>query len=238
MLTSAKNPKVVAAVRLKKRALREEDRRFLVEGAQAVAEALAEDGRLLSLFVQDDLDPLAVRARQAGVAVDAVTRPVMERLTSTVTPQGVVGVAPFVDVALDDLAPPGAVAVLHEVRDPGNAGTILRSADAAGAAGVVFAGSSVDAYNPKTRPRVRGLDLPRAGHAGRRRRRTRSRHSGARASPSSRWTCTARTICSRWSSLGRRRSCSATRRTACPATILEAADRRVRVPQAGRAESL
>ena len=149
MLTSAKNPKVVAAVRLKKRALREEDRRFLVEGAQAVGEALAEEGRLLSLFVQDELDPLAVRARQTGVPVDEVSDRVMERLTSTVTPQGVVGIAPFVDVKIDDIEAPGAVAVLHEVRDPGNAGTILRSADAAGAAGVVFAGSSVDAYNPK-----------------------------------------------------------------------------------------
>ena len=150
MLTSGKNPKVVAAVRLKKRALREEDRRFLVEGAQAVAEALAEDGRVESLFVEDDLDPLAIRAKQAGVRVDHVTERVMERLTSTVTPPGVVGVAPFVDVNLDALRPPGAVALLHEVRDPGNAGTILRSADAAGAVGVVFAGSSVDAYNAKS----------------------------------------------------------------------------------------
>lgn len=150
MLTSAKNPKVVAAVRLKKRALREEERCFLVEGAQAVAEALADDGRLLSLFVSEDLDPLAMRARQAGVSVERVSDRVMERLTSTVTPQGVVGIAPFVDVRIDDLMPPGVVAVLHDVRDPGNAGTILRSADAAGAAGVVFAGSSVDAYNPKS----------------------------------------------------------------------------------------
>jgi len=149
VLTSAKNQKVVAAVRLKKRTLREEERRFLVEGAQAVSEALAEEGRLLSLFVTDELDPLAVRARQAGSAVEQVSERVMERLTSTVTPQGVVGIAPFVDVAIDELASTGAVAVLHEVRDPGNAGTILRSADAAGAAGVVFAGSSVDVYNPK-----------------------------------------------------------------------------------------
>ena len=81
--------------------------------------------------------------------VEQVSDRVMERLTSTVTPQGVVGIAPFVDVGIDDLRRSGAVAVLHEVRDPGNAGTILRSADAAGAAGVVFAGSSVDAYNPK-----------------------------------------------------------------------------------------
>lgn len=150
MLTSARNPKVVAAIRLKKRALREEDRRFLVEGAQGVAEALAEEGRLRSLFVTDDLDPLAVRARRADVPVLTVGARVMERLTSTVTPQGVVGVAPFVDVPIEGLPSSGCVAVLHEVRDPGNAGTIIRSADAAGAAGVVFAGSSVDTYNPKT----------------------------------------------------------------------------------------
>lgn len=150
MLTSAKNPKVVAAVRLKKRALREEDRAFLVEGAQGVGEALVEDGRLRTLFVRDPLDPVAVRAGQAGVSVEPVSDPVMDRLTSTVTPQGVVGVAPYLDVPIERLASPGVVAVLHEVRDPGNAGTILRSADAAGAAGVVFAGNTVDVYNPKS----------------------------------------------------------------------------------------
>ena len=150
MLTSAKNPKVVAAVRLKKRALREEERAFLVEGAQGVGEALAEEGRLRTLFVRDALDPVAVRAGQAGVAVEPVSDSVMDRLTSTVTPQGVVGVAPYLDVPIERLASPGVVAVLHEVRDPGNAGTILRSADAAGAAGVVFAGNTVDVYNPKS----------------------------------------------------------------------------------------
>ena len=56
----------------------------------------------------------------------------MRHLTSTVTPQGLVGLAAFVDVPLDALDPPACVAVLHAVRDPGNAGTVLRSADAAG----------------------------------------------------------------------------------------------------------
>src|SRR5262249_59649796 len=81
--------------------------------------------------------------------VDAVG-PVMARLTSTVTQQNIVGVAPYVDVALDAVPATGCVAVLHEVRDPGNAGTIVRSADAAGAAAVVFGAASVDVYNPKT----------------------------------------------------------------------------------------
>lgn len=150
MLTSIKNPKVAAAVRLKKRAFREEDRRFLVEGAQGVGEALEQPGHLLSLFVIDVMEPPAVRARQSGVEVHEVSPDVMAKLTSTVTPQGIVGVSPFLDVASDVLPDTGCIAVLHEVRDPGNAGTVLRSADAAGAEGVVFTTSSVDAYNPKT----------------------------------------------------------------------------------------
>jgi TrmH family RNA methyltransferase len=84
------------------------------------------------------------------VDVHEVSPDVMGKLTSTVTPQGIVGVSPFLDVASATLRDVGCIAVLNEVRDPGNAGTVLRSADAAGAGGVVFTASSVDAYNPKT----------------------------------------------------------------------------------------
>jgi TrmH family RNA methyltransferase len=173
VITSAKNPKVLAAARLHKRAMREDDRRFLVEGAQGVREALEESPSVLqTLFVEDELHELAVRARDQGVDVVHAAPAVLARLTSTVTPQGIVGVAPFVDVALEMLESAGCVAVLHEVRDPGNAGTILRSADAAGATGVVFTASSVDLYNPKTVrasagsvfhvPLVRGVTTPAA----------------------------------------------------------------------------
>ena len=151
MISSVKNPKVVAAARLHKRAMREHDRRFLVEGAQGVREALAETPPALeTLFVEDDLHELAVRAREVGVDVVHADTAVVTRLTSTVTPQGVVGVAPFVDVGLDGLGSGGCVSILHEVRDPGNAGTIVRSADASGADGIVFTTSSVDVYNAKT----------------------------------------------------------------------------------------
>jgi TrmH family RNA methyltransferase len=150
VLTSTKNPRVAAAARLKKRSFREDDARFLVEGAQAVAEALEESGRLEVLFATDELEPVVARARQAGVHVFTVTEDVMAKLTSTVTPQGIVGVAPFLDVGLDALPEDGCLPILHEVRDPGNAGTVLRSADAAGAGGVVFSSTSVDVYNPKT----------------------------------------------------------------------------------------
>ena len=150
MLTSVRNPKVAAAIKLKKRAFRERDRAFLVEGAQAVGEALGHPGGLSALYHSDPSHPLVEAARRAGGEVHHVSEDVMHRLTSTVTPQGLVGVASFVDLALDALEAPRCVAVLHAVRDPGNAGTVLRSADGAGADAVVFSTSSVDAYNPKT----------------------------------------------------------------------------------------
>lgn len=132
--------------------MREQERRFLVEGAQAVSEAL-EAGALESLFVvrgeNDRIDRLAGEASGGGVDVFDVSERVAAHLTSAVTPQGIVGVSGFVDRPIE-AAPPDLVAVLCSVRDPGNAGTILRSADAAGASAVVFAESSVDVYNPKT----------------------------------------------------------------------------------------
>ena len=156
----------------------------------------------------------------------------MERLTSTVTPQGVVGVAPFVDVGLDALPRAGAVAVLHEVRDPGNAGTILRSADAAGAAGVVFAGPSVDAYNPKTVRASAGsiFHVPVVRDVATTTRSTRSRAAGRVVVA---MDAAGRTTCSRRSCPRRRRSCSGTRRTGCRPEILDAADRGCACPSRG-----
>ena len=100
------------------------------------------------------------RSRHAGL-VDAVARTgapvhevsgeVMAELAQTVTPQGLLAVCPFIDVPLDALiaGQPRLVVVLANVRDPGNAGTVLRTADAAGADGVIFAAASVDPYNSK-----------------------------------------------------------------------------------------
>ena len=83
-----------------------------------------------------------------------VSAAVLAALGETVTPQGVVGVAAAIDVPLADavtgaLVRPRLVAVLHEVADPGNAGTVLRTADAAGADAVVLTAGSVDPYNGK-----------------------------------------------------------------------------------------
>jgi TrmH family RNA methyltransferase len=155
LITTAHNRAVSSARRLAKRSFRRQDRRFLVEGPTGVTEALAEPGALLELFVTPDAasryDELVSSARTQGVAVHRVTATVMDVLAQTVTPQGLVGVAGLRDTSLAEVVAsnPALVAVLANVRDPGNAGTIVRTADAAGADAVVFADASVDPYNPK-----------------------------------------------------------------------------------------
>src|SRR6266571_8102186 len=154
MISSPSNKRVAKAVRLKKRALREKDRRFLVEGVPAVQEAVTGGATVHVVFHAGPGDSrvggVLERARLVGVPVVELSEDLMGRLTSTVTPQGIVAVADFVDVPLESVPHHGGcVAVLAEVRDPGNAGTIVRSADAAGADGVVFTVASVDVYNEK-----------------------------------------------------------------------------------------
>jgi len=146
---------VKAARQLAKRAFRDRSRTFLAEGPQAVREALELPGTLLELFVtaaaRDRHAELAEQAAVLGIPVHAVSGEVMAELAQTVTPQGLLAVCRFLDVSLADLlaARPRLVAVLASVRDPGNAGTVLRTADAAGAQGVIFTTASVDPYNSK-----------------------------------------------------------------------------------------
>jgi RNA methyltransferase, TrmH family len=150
-----RSPRVKAARRLGKRAFRDRARAFLAEGPQAVREALRRPGVLTELFATGQgsaRHPDLVRqAASQGIAVHEVSGEVMAELAQTVTPQGLLGVCQFVDVALASLVSdsPRLVAILASVRDPGNAGTVLRTADAAGADGVLFAAASVDPYNSK-----------------------------------------------------------------------------------------
>jgi TrmH family RNA methyltransferase len=145
-----RTPRVVAARRLQRRRDRDQTGRFLAEGPQAVREALRV-GAVVELFGT----PAALE-RYADLAAESpttspVTEEAMTALAETVQPQGLVAVCEQLDVPLRDALAkrPRLVAVVAEVRDPGNAGTILRTADAAGASAVIFAGDAVDPYNGK-----------------------------------------------------------------------------------------
>ncbi|CAN5310607.1 RNA methyltransferase [soil metagenome] len=144
--------------RLAVRAYRTQQREFLVEGPQAVRVALAlpsETQPCLELYAgrsaTDRHDDLRGAAHEAGVSWTVVDDDVLAVLSDTVNPQGVIARCRFVDVGIDELLTPAPalLAVCADVRDPGNAGTVIRCADAAGADGVVLTGNSVDPYNPK-----------------------------------------------------------------------------------------
>lgn len=155
MLTDPHGSSVKRAARLATRKARSETGLFLVEGPQAVREALDFNAdAVIDMFATEDAEArhpdLFADARARRVRVQACTPEVLRALSDTVHPQGVVAVVEQrVTPLADALAGARLVAVLHEVRDPGNLGTIIRAADAAGADAVVISGDSVDPWNPK-----------------------------------------------------------------------------------------
>jgi TrmH family RNA methyltransferase len=145
-LLSSSNARLAAARRLTRRSARRETGRFLAEGAQAVREALAADA-VLELFAT----PQAMsRHPELGGGAAEISPKDAAALSETVTPQGLVAVCrldqPTATQVLD--RSPQLLAVLVEPNDPGNLGTIIRTADAAGA-DAVFVDGGVDPYNGK-----------------------------------------------------------------------------------------
>jgi TrmH family RNA methyltransferase len=169
-LLTSRSGRVKAARRLARRVHRAELGLFLAEGPQAVREALALPGCVREVFAV----PAAatqhpeIRETAGSLPWHLVDDGALASLTETVHPQGLVAVCGRLDVPLDDLLAhrPPLVAVCADVRDPGNAGTVIRCADAAGAAGVVLAGQSVDPYNGKSVRATAGslFHLPLATH--------------------------------------------------------------------------
>ncbi|MFH9588700.1 TrmH family RNA methyltransferase [Streptomyces luteogriseus] len=158
-LISPRSPRVLAARRLAKRNFRGKERLFLAEGPQAVREAAGHRAGDAATLVELFTTPEAAEryadiigaARDAGARVHLAPEQVVADISTTVTPQGLVGVCRFLDTPFEEVlaARPRLVALLANVRDPGNAGTVLRCADAAGAEAVVLTDASVDVYNPK-----------------------------------------------------------------------------------------
>ena len=161
-LSNPRADRVRKVAQLAGRPARLKRREFLAEGPQAVREALVlhqkriaagEPGIVYEVYASEscldrhpDLEALA-----EGTTAYLATDEVLAAMADTVTPQGILAVCGFLDVSLEQVldAGPRLIAVLCQVRDPGNAGTVLRAADAAGADAVVLTASSVDIYNPK-----------------------------------------------------------------------------------------
>ena len=156
MIDNPRSPRVRGVAKLAKRDARSQTGRLLLEDPQAVSEALAFRPELIEeLFVTptalDRYQDIGRAAREVDLEVEFVTEQVLEAMADTVTPQGVLAVARQFPTSLKEIlaAEPRLIAILEEVRDPGNAGTIIRAADSAGADAVILTGRSVDLYNPK-----------------------------------------------------------------------------------------
>ena len=156
MLENPRSPRVRAVAKLTKRAARHDTGLFLLEGPQAAREALAyRPETLVELFstpaALERHPELRDAASDAGLDIQYASEAVLEAMADTVTPQGIVAVARQSPTALRDVfaGSPRLIAICEEVRDPGNLGTIIRAADAAGADAVVLTGRTVDPYNPK-----------------------------------------------------------------------------------------
>lgn len=160
MLTNPRAERVKAVRALGRRSVRQRAGRFVVEGPQGVRELLrCAPAKAIEVFVDVEVarrhQDLLELARTCDVAVHDCSTQVLRELAESEHPQGIVAVAKNVDV---DLGPvldavvdpdPGFVVVMSQVRDPGNAGTVLRAADAAGARAVILTDASVDIYNSK-----------------------------------------------------------------------------------------
>lgn len=153
-LTNPRADRVREVAALSRRQSRERTGYFLVEGPQSVRELLDSDVPVRGLYATtaaaERYQQLMQVAARRGLVVRLGTREVLDRMSPD--GQGLVAVADQISTPLTRLAEqdnPQLFVVLVQVQDPGNAGTVIRVADAAGAQGVVMTSSSVDLYNPK-----------------------------------------------------------------------------------------
>lgn len=156
MIESPRNTRVREVRRLAQKAERVETGLFLLEGPQAVREALRFRPDLIEEFfitptALERYPELSDLVHEAELDILFASEEAIAAMADTKTPQGVVAVCRQFPVSMRSIldGSPRLVAILEEVRDPGNAGTVIRAADAAGADAVILSGRAVDLYNPK-----------------------------------------------------------------------------------------
>lgn len=161
VITSTSNPRVVEARKLGQRKYRQAAGLFLVEGLQLLHMALDSGATSHEVFycpeqfIGSEAAALLERFRQGGAVLQRVSARVMEALSEREEPQGIVATFHLVRPSLESLrlSGHGLVMVLDRLQDPGNLGTLIRTADAVGAAAIILVEPCVDPFDPKT---VRG----------------------------------------------------------------------------------
>ena len=137
----------------RRRSVREKERRYIIDGPLLVAEAIRMQVPIEAIYVEAGTNEAIVDdATIAGIRVHVVPPGAVHQFTDVMTPQGVVALAPMPSITMDDALDRSAgmpALVLCSVSDPGNAGTLLRMAEASGVGAVLFCDGSVDPFAPK-----------------------------------------------------------------------------------------
>lgn len=153
-LTGLQNPLVKAAAELKQKKYRQQRGEFLAEGLRTVEEAVAfKAAQQLFYTATEDERTLRLLEQAAALQVKlvCVSEAVMKKIADTETPQGIIAVCRMQEQPLEQLLASGRMLlVLDRVGDPGNIGTMLRTADAAGVGGIILLKGTADIYAPKT----------------------------------------------------------------------------------------
>ena len=151
LISSTSNPRIQRARKLKRKADRDDSGTFLIESVTTLESAVGAGLAIHETYVDVDATEASAACDALGLDVTPVASHVLKALADTSSPQGVVAIAAQPTFSLDALDPSATlVLVLAEVGDPGNAGTLVRSAAAAGADAVVFTSGGVDPFAPKT----------------------------------------------------------------------------------------
>ncbi|MDQ3006863.1 MAG: RNA methyltransferase [Chloroflexota bacterium] len=152
MITSSQNTKIKLVRALLGRAKeRREANAFVVEGVRLVEEAANRDWRFETALYDKSISErgnfLIERLRSRGVEVEEVSESVMKSLSETETPQGILAVLEIIQLPIPNYL--NFVLIPDQIRDPGNLGTLLRTAAAAGVQAVLLAPETTDAFAPK-----------------------------------------------------------------------------------------
>jgi RNA methyltransferase, TrmH family len=155
-ITSSNNSfiKEVKALKLKRH--REEKKQFIIEGIRFVEEAFMEKSDIVRVFLSDQLSgtrggkELQQKVVAGGYESYMLSEKLFREISDTETPQGILAILRMKSYELNDIITNNTfVIILDSLQDPGNLGTIIRTADAAGASGIILSKGCVDLYNPK-----------------------------------------------------------------------------------------
>jgi len=155
-ISSNNNPVIKEVKSLKNRKFREEKKLFFIEGIKITEEALKENAEIVRILVseefvsREDSAPLMQRIESVGYKCFIIPAKLYREISDTETPQGIMAVVKVKHFGIDEIIrEKSSLVILDTIQDPGNMGTIIRTADAAGFDGMIISKGCVDIYNPK-----------------------------------------------------------------------------------------